>query len=217
MIKNVELSIEFWPEAEKADAYIRNRVSTGLMINENSTIFMKAFIEIKSFIDHIRVWGCKCYVFVNSKFFTRNRKNKFMNKNKFCVFFDYLKKIDTQYLMWISDREFIKHHKIVFAEKQKWKNDDLNLSIRIENILSVKRSMRRSPKSISASDSALIKSAEPINEINLQSAQSIAVIVFVFFNKFNLNEEISNVDQCIDQAENAIIETKNSSKIVSPI
>ena len=39
----------------------------------------------------------------------------------------------------------------------------------------------------------------------------------MFFNKFNLNEKIPNVDQCIDQAENAITETKNSSKIVPPI
>ena len=77
--------------------------------------------------------------------------------------------------------------------------------------------MKRSSKSISASDSASIKLTESINEINLQSTQSTAVIVFVFSNKSNLNEKISNVDQCIDQAENAIIETKNSSEIVSSI
>ena len=77
--------------------------------------------------------------------------------------------------------------------------------------------MGRSSKSTSASDSAPIKSAEPISEINLQSAQSTAVIVFVSFNKFNLNEKIPNVDQCIDQTEDAITETKNSSEIVPSV
>ena len=91
MIKNAKLSIKFWSEIGKTDVYIRNRVEIEFMMNENLIIFMKTFIRIKSFINHFRVWNCKYYAFVNSKFLTKNRKNKFMKKKIMRVFEIYRK------------------------------------------------------------------------------------------------------------------------------
>jgi len=55
MIKNAELPIEFWAEAAKTDAYLRNRTVTRPLIDEALTISKKAFTEIKPSIDHVRV------------------------------------------------------------------------------------------------------------------------------------------------------------------
>ena len=55
MIKNAELLIEFWAEAAKTDAYLRNRTVTRLLIDEASTTSEEAFIGIKPSIDHVRV------------------------------------------------------------------------------------------------------------------------------------------------------------------
>ena len=46
MFQNVELFIKFWFKAEKANAYVRNRVTTNSMINEKEINFIKTFIEI---------------------------------------------------------------------------------------------------------------------------------------------------------------------------
>jgi len=55
MIKNAGLSIEFWAEAAKTDAYLRNRIVTGPLVDEAFTTPKEAFIEIKPSIDHVRV------------------------------------------------------------------------------------------------------------------------------------------------------------------
>ena len=55
MIQDAGLPIEFWPEAGQADAYIRNRVATGSVIDGNLISSIKTFTNVKSSVDHLRV------------------------------------------------------------------------------------------------------------------------------------------------------------------
>ena len=98
MIKKTNLFIEFWSKTTTIDVYIRNRVDTNSVMNEKKITFIEAFEKIKSSIDYIRIWNCVCYFFVNFKFlFVDIKKNKFMNRNRRCVFLNYVKKTNKQY------------------------------------------------------------------------------------------------------------------------
>ena len=55
MLQDAGLPLEFWPEAEEADIYIRNRVTTSLVVGGNLTSLMEAFTGTKLSIDHLRV------------------------------------------------------------------------------------------------------------------------------------------------------------------
>ena len=199
MIKNAELSIEFWFEIDKINVYIQNRVDIDSMMNENSTTLIEAFIEVKSSIDHFRVWSCKCYVFENSKSLTSDRKNKFMHKRRFCVFLEYIEKTNTQYLMWTSDCDWIKHHKMIFVEEQKWKFDNLNFSICIENVFLIKQSIEKSfEKNSTTNIISIIRKSARILSI------STKFINFTSFDKFSSNKTTSINDHELDQANDRI-------------
>ncbi len=100
MIKNAELLIEFWAEAAKTDVYLQNWIITKFLINEVLMTLKKTFIKIKLLIDHVRVWECKCYSYVDLKsLLIKDRWDKFMNKDKLNVFMKYVKNIDKQYLL----------------------------------------------------------------------------------------------------------------------
>lgn len=220
MIKNAELPIKFWPKTQKTNIYIRNRIATDSTVDGNFITFMKTFIGVKSFIDHIRVWDCKCYAFVNPKSLTEDRKDKFMNRNKLCVFLKYVKKTDIQYLMWTSNRGFIKHHKVVFAEDQKWKNKKLNLLIKTENVFSVKQSMDQSSKTMSALNAITAAVKKPIKRTNKKNLHTTKLDVAVdpaSVDEFNFDKAISSDNQQLGQTKNDILEWKSGSKTTSTI
>ncbi len=145
MIKNAELLIEFWAEVAKTDVYLRNWIITRLLIDKVLTISKKTFIEIKFSIDHVRVWECKCYSYVDLKSLSiEDRRDKFMNRDRLNVFMRYVKNINKQYHLWVSDlNRVIKSHAVKFAEDEK--SEDMNLQLRKQtfNVLSERRSMKR--------------------------------------------------------------------------
>ena len=118
MIQDAGLPMEFWPEAAQTDAYVRNRLDTGPTINDEPTSPIQAFTGIKPSVDHLRVWGCKCYSHVDTRSLpSGSRTDKFVNTGRPCVFMGYDENTTSQYLMWAPDRqEVIKHHKVVFSE-----------------------------------------------------------------------------------------------------
>ena len=81
MLIEAKLPIEFWDEAVEADAYLRNRLPRGEGLRSETYIFSleEAFIGQKGQIGikHIKVFGCKCYSYVNPKSLPANgRKDK---------------------------------------------------------------------------------------------------------------------------------------------
>ena len=98
MTKETELPIEFWVQAAETDAYLRNHTAIRPIIDGQATTSEEAFIRAKPFIDHIHVWGCKCYSFVDSKSLpARDRQDKFMDHERVGVFMNYIDEITKQY------------------------------------------------------------------------------------------------------------------------
>ena len=90
MLKEAKLSIEFWDKAIEVDTYQRNRISKG---PKTDTIYIspeQAYTGNKPDISYIRVWGSKCYSYVNPKTLpSKGRKDKLIDRGRSGVFIGY--------------------------------------------------------------------------------------------------------------------------------
>jgi len=78
MIKETELLIKFWVQTAQTDIYFCNWTAINFLIDDKQMTFKKTFINVKSFINHICIWECKCYSYIDSRSLS-DRHNKFMN------------------------------------------------------------------------------------------------------------------------------------------
>ncbi len=195
MIKNAELLIEFWAKAAKTDVYLQNQTITKLLINEAFMILKKTFIEIKLSIDHVWVWECKCYLHVNLKSLSiEDRWDKFMNRNRLNTFMKYVKDIDKQYHLWASDLDrVIKSHAVKFAEDEKSEDMNLQLCKQTFNVLSKRRSVRRSSKNNVSTD--VSKSDTFMIDVSSESTNALKIIAI------NLNALFKITSQASDDHE----------------
>ncbi len=189
MIKNAELLIKFWAKAAKTDIYLQNWIIIKLLINEAFTTLKKIFIEIKLSIDHVWVWECKCYLYVNLKSLSiKDRQDKFMNRDKLNIFMKYVKNINKQYHLWVSDLDqVIKNHAVKFIEDEKNENMNLQLHKQTFNVLSERRSVKRSSKNnisinVSKSDAFMI-------DVSSESTDALKIIAI---NLNALNSKITS-------------------------
>ena len=138
MTKETELPIEFWVQAAETDAYLHNCTAIRLIIDGQSTTSEEAFTELKPFINHIHVWKCKCYFFVDPKSLpVEGRQDKFMNHERVGVFMGYIDETTKQYQLWVSDlKHIIRSHAVKFAENKKGGSVDLRLQRQTSNTLS---------------------------------------------------------------------------------
>ena len=67
ILKAAQLPLEFWDEAVEADAYIRNRLPLGPVIKGKRTYLEQVYTGVKPTIKEIKVWGSRCYGYINSK------------------------------------------------------------------------------------------------------------------------------------------------------
>ena len=217
MIKKTSLLIEFWSKTATVDVYIRNRVDTSSVMNEERITFIETFEKVKSSIDHIRIWNCVCYFFVNFKSLLVDiRRNKFMNRDRRCVFLSYVKESDKQYWMWVFDlRRVIKHHKMIFSKHEKWENEKLNLFVQTLNEFLIRRPVERSRKIVFFVffDLAQIESAaESVTEHVSQLVEK------ALFNELDQKEDHMKIDEkrvydefdIDDSVENEISDDFNS-------
>ena len=121
MMKKVKLFLEFWVDATKANVYVRNRAfAIESIIDDEFTSFLQMFIEMKSSIDHIRVWECKCYSWQDSKSILKhNKHDKFMDSSKMRMFIEYDENIIKYYDIYISKHRAIEKFKTIIFSKNK--------------------------------------------------------------------------------------------------
>ncbi len=195
MIKNAELLIEFWAKAAKTNVYLQNWIIMKLLINEVFTISKKTFIEIKLSIDHVQVWRCKCYLHVDFKSLSiKNRWDKFMNKDRLNAFMKYVKNINKQYHLWVSNLDWvIKSHAVKFTEDEKNENMNLQLCKQTFNVLSEQRSVKRSSKNNMSTD--ILKSDTFMIDILFESTNALKIITI------NLNALFKITSQASDDRE----------------
>ena len=90
MLKEAHLPMEFWDKAVEADAYMRNRTATGPVIDGMTVSPEEAWTGETPSIDHIRVWGSKCYSYINPKTIpAQQRHDKLVDPARVGVFMGY--------------------------------------------------------------------------------------------------------------------------------
>jgi Reverse transcriptase (RNA-dependent DNA polymerase) len=133
MLIEAKLPIEFWDEAVEADAYLRNRLPGGEGLRSETYIFSpeEAFTGQKGQIgiEHIKVFGCKCYSYVDPKSLPADgRKDKLVPRGRTCVFMGYVDETTKQHKVYAPDlRMTVRSSVIDFEEETKGGTVDLNL------------------------------------------------------------------------------------------
>ncbi|KAI0992587.1 hypothetical protein K3495_g15598 [Podosphaera aphanis] len=67
MLKGAELPLEFWDEAVEADTHLRNRLQNGPIVDGKQISPEQTFTGLIPDVDHIRIWGSKCYSYLHPK------------------------------------------------------------------------------------------------------------------------------------------------------
>jgi hypothetical protein len=104
-------------------------------------------------IKHIKVFGCKCYSYVNLKsLLAKGRKDKLMLQRHTCVFIGYINETTKQHKVYTLDLQTTVRFSVVdFEEETKGRTIDLNLLGEhlqgTPNILTVCKPIRR-PKEL---------------------------------------------------------------------
>jgi len=166
MLKEAELPLEFWPEAGQTDAYLRNRVATGPLVDGKLTSPIEAFTGVKPSIDHLRVWGCKCYSYVDVRSMPMGeRHDKLVDRGRVGVFLGYVDETNAFVKIWAPDLgKVIRHNVVRFAEDQKGGHIDLKMRVKTINVLPERRPVGRPRKAAAVPGS--------INPIGASSSQA---------------------------------------------
>jgi hypothetical protein len=131
MLKDSGLPNEFWPEAVESDVYLRNRTATGPEFDGQVVSPIEAYTGQQPSIDHIRVWGCKVYTYMNPKSLPiHGRHNKLMDRGRVGVFLSYMGGTTKNYKVWVPDiKKVIVTSNVNFSEGEKGGSIDLKLNI----------------------------------------------------------------------------------------
>jgi hypothetical protein len=131
MLKDSGLPVEFWDKAIETDAYLRNRIASGPTIEGKKTSPEEAFTGKTPSIDHIRVWGCKCYTYVDPRSLpSGSRHDKLMDRGRVAVLVGYDENTTRQYQLWAPDlRRTIRATVVRFSEQEKGGDTDLQIPV----------------------------------------------------------------------------------------
>jgi hypothetical protein len=130
ILDDAQLPIEFWDEAVENDTHIRNRLPTGPRVNRKITCPEQAYTRERPHIDNIRVWGSKCYSYINPKTLpAKGRHDKLMHRGRVRVFMGYSDTTDKQYKFYAPDLGYTQRSSVLYVE-EKVKGGSIDLCIR---------------------------------------------------------------------------------------
>jgi hypothetical protein len=90
ILKEAGLPMEFWDETVEHDAYIRNRAATGPVIDGSVVTSHEVFTGVTRSVDRVRVWGSKCYSYINPKTIPNGQQSdKGMDTGRVRIFMGY--------------------------------------------------------------------------------------------------------------------------------
>lgn len=114
MLKDAKLPLEFWDEAMVADAYVRNRMQTGPIQDGQQISPYQAYFNEKPSANHLRVWGSKCWSWINPKTLpAKGRHDKLMDTGRVGVFVGYVDETTTQYRIYAPDLGYVVRRSVV--------------------------------------------------------------------------------------------------------
>ena len=111
-----------------------------------------------------------------------------MNKDRFNIFMKYVKNINKQYHLWVSNlNQVIKNYAVKFVEDEKNENMNLQLCKQIFNVLSEWKSVRKSSKNNVSTN--ILKSDAFMIDVSSESTDALKIIVI---NLNALNSKITS-------------------------
>ena len=143
MLHEADLPVEFWDEAAKTCTYLKNLVPT--TTNDDIRSPTQIYTGKTPSIDHIRVWGCKCYAFVNPDSHPPGtRQDKLMPKAREAVLMGFDPETTSQYRIYAPDLgRCIKSSSVTFEEDTKGGALRLKLNSYTPNWLPLRKSASR--------------------------------------------------------------------------
>ena len=149
MTKDAGCGYAFWDEAVKAQAYVRNMMATGPPIDGKDASPIQHWTKKRPSIDHLRVWGSRCYGYVDPKSLP-GRQDKLMDRARLGMLMGYTH-TTKQYRMWAPDmRKIIRVISIRFDESNLLTFDEIKILPTFDNIVSDRNAKNR-PKLVSHS------------------------------------------------------------------
>jgi Reverse transcriptase (RNA-dependent DNA polymerase)/gag-polypeptide of LTR copia-type len=129
MLKEAGLPMEFWDEAVEHDAYIRNRTATGPVIDGSVVTPHEAFTGVTPSIDRVRVWGSKCYSYINPKTIPNGqRSDKGMDTGRVGIFMGYSPTTTKQFKVYSPELGYThRSSRVIINEKVKGGTVELRL------------------------------------------------------------------------------------------
>ena len=129
MLKDAKLPLEFWDEAASTDAYIRNRTASGPILEGEVLTPEEAFSGKRPDINHLRVWGSKCFSYINPKSLpAKTRHDKFMDRGRIAVFMGYVETTIKLYRVYAPDLGYVTVTSVINVDEDTPGGDvDLNL------------------------------------------------------------------------------------------
>ena len=151
LLKDSGLPNEFWPEAVSTSAYLRSRTASGPEVDGVTISPEEAYSGEKPSCDHIKVWGCKVYSYLNPKSLPQGgRQDKLMDRGRVGVFLGYVEGTDKQFWIWAPDMKAkIKASDVRFCEHEKGGMIDLGVPISTtSNAAPSRRPVGRPPRQV---------------------------------------------------------------------
>ena len=117
LLAGAKLPPLFWDEAAITFAYIRNRSTTVLRpvpLETRAQAIQKDFITpeelftgIRPSLDHMKIWGCKCFAYVDPKSIPAGqRRDKLVDRGRIAIFVGYGKS-SRQWRVYAPDRQAV--------------------------------------------------------------------------------------------------------------
>jgi hypothetical protein len=130
MLQESNLPIEFWDEAVMADSYVRNRTYNKLKIEGVRVCPEGAFTGVIPSIDHIRVWGSKCYYYENKKSTPKaDRHDKLINPGRVGVFMGYEQETTKHFRVYSPEHGYVIRRSVIRVDEDA-KGGTVDLRIR---------------------------------------------------------------------------------------
>ncbi|RAL58199.1 hypothetical protein DID88_002302 [Monilinia fructigena] len=130
MLKEAHLPLEFWDEAVEHDVYIRNRTSIGPDANGIDRSPLEAFTGTLPDIDTCKVWGSRCYAYINPKTIPKGqRHDKLRDTARVGIFLGYSKDT-TKHIKVYSPELGYTYRSYRVTIDESYKGGDLDLKLR---------------------------------------------------------------------------------------
>ena len=133
ILKEAQLPLEFWDEAVEYDAYVRDRTDTGPVIDGNTVSPIEAYTGETPSVDHLRIWGSKCYSHIIPKTIPAGqRRDKLVDTGRVGVFMGFSDHTAKHYKVYSPELGYTHRSSRVIVDETT-KGGTLKLKIRGQN------------------------------------------------------------------------------------